>query len=200
MGVKDEIVQFLKEKGGYFRRSELAAAGFNPQWVYHLEKQGIIERVGWGIYKLSGQQYSYQSSLIEIPIFIPKGVICLRSTLAYYDLTTYNPPVIDVAVSRIPHHTPKVEHPPVKFWFFSPRFFTEGIIDERIGNGAIKIYNREKTICDCFRLRNKIGLEMAREGLEEYLKLKDRNIPGLIKYAEVCRVKEIIRPYLDAML
>jgi hypothetical protein len=104
---------------------------------------------------------------VDVSLSIPDGVICLLSALAFYELTTFNPTFISVALPR-GTWKPKIEYPPVE--------------------------------CDCFRYRNKIGLDIAREGLIEYLKKKERSLEKLLQYAEICRVKSLIQSWLNALI
>jgi hypothetical protein len=95
---------------------------------------------------------------------------------------------------------PKIEYPPVEFYYFSYKQFEEGIDLIKINGKKIRIYCPEKTICDCFRYRSKLGIDTAKEGLSEYLKRKNRNLERLFKYAEICRVKNIMETWVNAMI
>lgn len=136
---------------------------------------------------------------MDISLSIPDGVICLLSALSYYELTTFNPTFISVALARNTW-APKIKYPPVEFFYFSKKQFEAGIDEVKIDNFNIRIYCPEKTVCDCFRLRNKLGLDIAKEGLTVYLKMKDRNLEKLLKYAEICRVKQLILTWLNALV
>jgi len=95
---------------------------------------------------------------------------------------------------------PKIEYPPVEFYYFSTKQFKTGIDEIKIKAHKVRIYCPEKTICDCFRYRNKLGLDTAKEGLSEYLKQKDRNLEKIVEYAEICRVKPLLQTWLNAMI
>jgi hypothetical protein len=95
---------------------------------------------------------------------------------------------------------PKIEYPPVEFYYFSTKQFTAGVDEIKIKGHKIRIYCPEKTICDCFRYRSKLGLDIAKEGLSEYLKRKDRNLERLFEYAEICRVKKLMEIWVNAMI
>jgi hypothetical protein len=95
---------------------------------------------------------------------------------------------------------PKIECPPVEFYYFSKKQFKAGINKIKIKGHEIRIYNPEKTICDCFRYRNKLGLDIAKEGLSEYLRCKDRTLEKLLEYAEICRIKPLLQTWLNAIM
>lgn len=196
---RDKIIDVFRRNGGFLRPKDLRKEGYDPRWVYRLLEEAIIEKVHWGLYKLREMPSTNYSGFAEIARAIPAGIICLRSALAYYEFTTYNPSIIDVAIKRDSRPV-DISYPPVKVWEFSLKFFDIGKTYIRIAETDVAMFDKEKTICDCFRFRNKIGIDIAKEGLQEYLKLKDRDIPKLLKYAEICRVKAVMRPYLDAML
>jgi predicted transcriptional regulator of viral defense system len=197
--VKQKVIEFIKANGGYIKPRDLKSAGYDPNWVYLLQKEGDIERIRQGLYKLTGHPVTQYVGFIEVSRAIPKGVICLRSALSYHQLTTYNPSKVDVALPRRTHQ-PKSKMPPVQYWIFSERMFLKGIIRVSIDGTPVRVYNPEKTICDCFRFRNKIGIDLAKEGLKEYLKRKNRDINKLLEYAEICRIKSLLKTYLEAIL
>ncbi|GAG79285.1 unnamed protein product, partial [marine sediment metagenome] len=136
---------------------------------------------------------------IDLAQAVPDGVICLLSALSYYELTTFNPSVISMALCR-GRRRPEVEYPPVEFYYFSTKQFKAGINKIKIKAHKIIIYCPEKTICDCFRYRNKLGLDIVKEGLSEYLKRKDRDLERLFEYAEICKVKKLMEIWVNAMV
>ena len=197
--MKNKVIDHIRANGGYIRPKDLRDAGFYINWVYYLLGSGDLERIARGLYRLTEHPIRAFIGFVEVSRQVPTGIICLRSALDYYELTTYNPPIIDIAVPRGTHR-PKITYPPVNFWVFSEKMFTAGMSQIKIEQADVRIYEKEKTICDCFRFRNKIGTDLAKEGLKEYLKLKERNIPKLLDLAEICRIKPLLRTYLDAML
>jgi len=121
------------------------------------------------------------------------------SAFSYYELTTFNPSIISIAIHR-KSWRPKIKYPPVEVCYFSTKQFEAGVDEIKIKGHVIRIYSPEKTICDCFRYRNKLGLDVAKEGLSEYLKSRDRNLEKLLEYAEICRVKKLLEIWLNAMV
>jgi predicted transcriptional regulator of viral defense system len=191
------ILIYFKRKG-YATMKELRNQGFQTRDISLLVEQGKIEKIKAGLYKLS-ELDSEHSSFIEVCKSIPKGIICLTSALAFHELSTVNPGKIHVA---IPHAEKKVNliYPPVVYYFFREKMYQLGIETVSSEMGEFRIYNTEKTICDIFRYRNKLGEDIALEALKNYLKRKDADLIKLQDYAVKCRVKTILRPYLQAMV
>lgn len=193
-----KIIKISKVHDGYARSKDIITEGIHPRDIRNLLAKELIIKVKNGLYRLAETQISNQS-FIDIACAVPEGVICLLSALSFYELTTFNPSIISVAIHR-KSWRPKIEYPPVEFYYFSTRQFEAGINEITINGHKIRIYCPEKTICDCFRYRNKLGIDTAKEGLSEYLKRKDRDLERLIEYAEICRVKPLLETWLNAMI
>jgi predicted transcriptional regulator of viral defense system len=196
----DRITNYLKSTGGYARMKELRAAGFQTREVAALVAAGSIERVKPGLYRLAGQTVTGEhAGLVDVCRAVPDGVICLISALDYHGLTTFNPSEVYVA---IPHggKPPRIHYPPIKPFFFRERFYTPGIEKVPTLAGEIRIYSREKTVCDMFRYRHKLGEDLALESLKQYLKLKDSSTAQLFEYAAICQAKTVMLPYLKALM
>jgi predicted transcriptional regulator of viral defense system len=196
----DSITEYIKSSGGYARMKELRAAGFQTREISALVDQGRIERVKPGLYRLTEYGASGEhAGLVEVCRAVHRGVICLLSALDFHSLTTFNPSEVHVA---IPHGAkpPRLFYPPMKPFFFRERFYTPGIEFVRIPAGEIRVYGKEKTICDMFRYRRKLGEDLAIEALKQYLKLKDANLSRLLKYAAICQAKTVMMPYLKALV
>lgn len=191
---------YLKSHGGYGTMRDMKAASIQTREIAQLLEEGTIEKIKPGLYRLAShsKENSFRSTLIDVCEAMPKGVICLLSALDYHELTTFNPSEVYVA---IPHadKPPKIKYPPVKTFFFRERLYTPGIIRVRTENGSIRLYNKEKTICDMFRYRYKLGENLAFEALKMYLRRKGADFNALQKYAEICQVKTVLIPYLKAL-
>lgn len=192
-----KIIAYIRKHGGYARLSELRSAGFHPRDITKLHKDGALEKVKPGLYKLSDTEVT--SGFVDVSKAIPKGVIALVSALAYYELTTFNPAKVHVAIPN-DEKPPALNFPPVEVYYFYKRQYTSGITDVAIQGHSVKIYNREKTVCDMFRYRNKLGEDLAFEGLRNYLELPESNINTLQEYMEICRVKTIMKPYVKTLI
>ena len=180
---------------------ELKSASIQTREVSKLLKDGLIERIKPGLYRLPEipSRLEFRETLVDVCRAIPGGVICLLSALEYHQLTTANPSEVYVA---IPHSDkpPKIEYPPVKTFFFRERFFKPGIISQKTKAGTIRVYSREKTICDMFRYRMKLGEDVAIESLKNYVRSKGANLALLQEYAVKCQVKQVMTPYIRALV
>ena len=180
---------------------ELKAASIHTRDILRLLQEGAIEKVKPGLYKLIElpECDGVPISFVDVCRAVPTGIICLLSALAYYELTTFSPSQVYVAVPNS-QKPPRIDYPPVNIYYFRDRFYDCGIEIIKTSFGDVRIYGREKTICDIFRYRNKLGEDIALEGLKNYLGTKSANIRVLNDYAEKCQVKTIIGPYLKALL
>lgn len=197
----ENIVRYMEKNGGFAKTKELKEEGFQTRDIAFLVKDGAIEKVKPGLYRLSDYGFFEDKnvSFLSVCRAIPNAVICLISALDYYELTLFNPSEIYYAIPNS-EKVKKIEYPPVKPFFFRERFYTPGIEKIKTQFGEIRIYNKEKTVCDMFRYRNKLGDDIALEGLKNYLKLKKSNILKLSEYAEICHVKTVMMPIIKALV
>ncbi len=184
----DTLLKIFHNHNGFARMQELRNNGIQTRVVAKSVADGIIEKIKPGLYKLIDYPWDEHSSFADVCNSHKKVVICLTSAASYYDLTTFNPSYITVGV---PHNSPgfKLEYPPIQVYYFSHKYYETGINEIDTKSGFIKIYDREKTICDLFRYRNKIGYDIFIESLKNYIKLRKRNLNKLFEYAETLRVK-----------
>jgi len=192
-----EITDYIKNKGGYARMSEFRSAGFQTRDIAKLYEQGVLEKVKPGLYKLTNSETT--SGFADISKSMPEAVIAVVSALAFHELTTFNPSKIHIAIPN--DAKPKVlSFPPVEVYYFRRSQFDPGIEEVIIQGHNVRMYNREKTVCDMFRYRNKLGEDLALEGLQNYLKRSDSNLNELSRYMKICRVKTVMEPYVKAMV
>lgn len=189
----------FQEKHGYAKTTELKEKWVHQRDIRKAVDEGRVIKIKSGLYRHGETPMISHQGFIDVSLAVPHGVICLISALAYYELTTFNPTFIFVALPRNTWR-PKIEYPPVEFFHFSKKQFEAGIDEVKIADFNVRIYCPEKTICDCFRYRNKLGLDIAKEGLTEYLKRKDRSLEKLLEYAGICRVKPLMKTWLDALI
>lgn len=190
---------FIKNKG-YARMKELKAARIHTREIAKAVEQKIIEKIKPGLYKLVDYNWDENSGFIDICKANKKAVVCLLSAAAYYELTTFNPSQIYLAV---PNNTDKfiLDYPPIKLFYFSDKYYSLGIETIETKTGLFRIYNKEKTIVDLFRYSKRLGEDIALESIKKYLSnRKKRNIPKLIKYAKLCGVIKKIEPIVKAMV
>ena len=187
---------FLKH-GGQLRMSEAIEHGITRYMLYSLRDKGVIEQVSRGIYRLVELPPISNPDLVTVSLRFPNAVICLVSALAYHDITTQIPHDVSVAVSR-DSRMPSLDYPPIQAHRFSNEAYKSGIMEHLIDGVPIKVYGPEKTLADCFKFRNKIGMDVVLEALKLYKIRKRIELGELLKYAKICRVEKVMRPYLEA--
>ena len=195
----EKLIQFFRQHQGYAQMKDLKAEGFHTRMMASALEEGLIEKIKPGLYKLVDYPWNEKSELVDVCRAKESAVICLSTALSYYELTTFSPSKITVAV---PHNTDKffLEYPPIQVFYFPRRYYLPGIEIVETPHGIIRIYNVEKTICDMFRYRKRLGEDLALEGLKNYLKRKTSRTHKLQQYAEICQVKNILLPYLKALV
>jgi predicted transcriptional regulator of viral defense system len=197
---KQATLSLFKKGTGYLYMRELKAAGVQPRVIAGLVRGGLLEKIKSGLYRLSNApDGDGPRSYYDVAAAIPKGVICLQSALAYYGLTTQNPGEIWVAVPNS-YRPPTISFPPIKLIFFRGHWYSTGINTVYHGRNVLHIYSPEKSICDAFHLRNRIGEDIAIEALKNYLARKNAAASKLIKIATICGLKNILMPYLKVMV
>ena len=186
--------------GGMLRTGKAIRLGIHPRILYALRDCGKIERVGYGLYRLSTAPPLTNPDFVPLAIRIPKGVVCLVSALAHHGLTTQVPHAVDLA---LPSHaqTPRIDYIPLRVYWYSEPSFRAGIQVVTIDKIPVRIYSPEKSIADSFKYRNKIGLDVAVEALRTYReRTRKPDFRALARFARIDRVEKIMRPYLEAIL
>lgn len=179
--------------------SEAIQRGITRYMLYTLRDRGVIEQISRGIYRLVELPPIGNPDLVTVGLRFPNAVICLVSALAFHEITTQIPHSVSVAVSR-ESRMPSLEYPPLIVHRFSDQAYRAGIEEHQIDGVPVKIYNPEKTIVDCFKFRNKIGMDVVLEALKFYRARKRFNLVALLNYAKICRVEKIMSPYLEASI
>lgn len=196
---KKELIQFLKQKGGMASFSEFNESGFNKALIKVCLESNDIGKLDRGLYVLSKGMSPSNPDFVAISIKVPKGTICLLSALAFHEATDEIPKYVDVAIPRGTYES-KIKYPPVKYYRFALNTWKAGIEKHEIDGHAVKIYSLAKTISDCFKFRNQIGMNVAREALKIAITEKKVKPNDIMKYAKICRVDKIIKPILEAIL
>ena len=197
--IQKEAPRLIAEKGGIIRTSQALKMGIYPRTFYKLRDEGILEKVSRGVYRLVELKPILNPDLIAISTRVPQSVICLVSALAFHEMTTQIPHEVSIALKR-GSRVPRLKFPPVSIFLFNEKPFYSGIEIHKIDGVETKIYSPEKTIADCFKFRNQIGMDIVLEALKIYKSKGKFKIDKLLKYAKVCRVERIMKPYLEAML
>lgn len=197
--MSDSVLDFMRKRSGYATMKEFKKAGIHTRRVKECLEKELIIKIKPGLYKLRYFHRDEYESFVDIHTANEKAVICLTSALAYHELTTFNPSKITVAV---PNNTDKfvLEYPPIEIYFYRKNIYEAGIEIVNRPYGKFKIYNKPKTVCDMFHYRNKVGEDLAFEGLRNYLNSPESNLNEIQKYMKICRVKTIMKPYLKALV
>lgn len=195
----DKAIAIFRTHGGICRTAQAIRAGIHPGILYAMRDCGTLEKVSRGVYRLAGSSPLGNPDLVIVATRAPGGVICLISALSFHELTTQIPHEVHIALSRGAEE-PRLDHPPLKTYRFTGRAFTEGVENHEIDGVQVRIYSPEKTIADCFKFRSKIGLDTVLEAVRYYRERKPLKVDQLMRYAVICRVDKIIRPYLEAIL
>ncbi len=193
---KQKILSLLNTQG-LLRPRDLAIHNISREVLNRLVKSGKVERISHGLYRLANAGISENQTIMEVSKAIPSGIVCLLSALRFHKLTTQNPAQVWLAISSKAHSSAKML--PVRFVRFSGPAFAEGIEQHTLEGTPVKVYSPAKTVADCFKYRNKIGLDVAIEALKECRSKNLATIDQLWHYAKICRVGNIIRPYLEAV-
>jgi predicted transcriptional regulator of viral defense system len=194
------VINVLEEHHGFARTKDFIAAGISPYYIKKLESIGEIERVKQGIYRQAGVVKEPLNEMIEVSKLVPRGVICLLSALSYFELTTYNPWEYQIAIHRGSKKPKLPDYPPIKVIYLADAQYNIGIDEVDIDGSTIKIYDREKTICDIVRYREKIGIDLMKEGLRNYLQSPSKNITRLVSYADKLRIRTVLQKYLEVLI
>ncbi len=196
--VLDSVIE-LTRRVGALRPRELAAAGLHRRDLARLVAAGTLVRSGRGLYSPADADRSERHALAEVAKRVPKGVVCLLSALRVHDLTTQNPHQVWLAVDRKDRRL-AVDHPPLPVVRFSGAALTAGVERHAIDGVSVPIYSAAKTVADCFKYRNKIGTDVAVEASRDCLRLRRATADEVWRMAAACRMANVIRPYLEAIL
>ncbi|MCK9582183.1 MAG: type IV toxin-antitoxin system AbiEi family antitoxin domain-containing protein [Endomicrobiales bacterium] len=193
------LIKFIQQKGGAARFSAILKAGFHSDSIAMLVESGEVEKIGKGLYQLISSFPSSHPDLITASLQAPNGIICLISALSFHEATVEIPKYVNIAILRGTRAN-KIEYPPVRYYMFSSKAWSAGIDTHEIDGRKIKVYNLAKTVVDCFKFRNKIGIDVARAALKTAIIDKKISPNDIMHFAKICRVNSIIQPILEAML
>ena len=181
------------------RMADALRAGIHRNTLRAMLEADTIERVTRGLYRLQDGPPLGSPDLVTVAEKVPSGVICLISALAHHEMTTQIPHEIYLAISRN-SEPPRLDYPPLRVFRFSGESFSAGIKRERVDGVDVRIYEREKTLADCFKYRNKLGMDTVLEALRFYKEQRRIKVDALLHYGKICRVASVMRPYLEAIL
>ncbi len=196
--MKKKPEEIFRKYGGQLRMSEAISHGITRYMLYSLRDRGVLEQVSRGIYRLVELPPISNPDLVTVSLRFPNSVICLISALSFHEMTTQVPHAVYLAVPR-ESRLPSLGFPPVQGHRFSNASFKAGIDEYQIDGALVRIYSLEKTLIDCFKFRNKIGMDVFLEALQLYKTRRNFEIGQLLNYAKICRVEKAIKPYLEMM-
>lgn len=198
MGTTTDKLLDLVRSQGLVRPIDLAPLGIPRVALTRAVRRGQLERVGRGLYGLTARPVSAHSTLSEVARRVPKGVVCLLSALRFHDLTTQAPFEVWLAIDN-KAAAPKLDYPPLRLVRFSGAALTEGVEEHVVDGVKVRITSVAKTVADCFKYRNKIGLDVALEALREAWNARHMTSDQIWHYAKVDRVANVMRPYLESL-
>ncbi len=185
-------------KHGMVRPRDIEAIGLPREYLIRLHRQGKLNRSGRGIYTVPDANVTERHSYAEVAKRVPEAVICLLSALAFHEITTQSPPSVWIALPK-GARKPVLPSPSLRIVRLSGPSLTEGIDNHQVEGVPVRVYSAAKTVADCFKFRNKIGLDVAIEALKDCLRQKKASVNEIYRYAKLCRVSNVIRPYMEAL-
>ena len=183
---------------GLIRPRDLTERGLPTVALTRLVRQGRLQRVGRGLYALPDRPVSEHNALAEVARKHPQAIVCLLSALRFHDLTTQSPFEVWLAIPN-KARAPKMDYPPLRIVRFSGAALTHGLEDCVVDGVPVRVTSVARTVADCFKFRNKIGLDVALEALQEAWRAKRASMDELWRYATLCRVANVMRPYMESL-
>ena len=190
--------RIFKKHGGMLRTSAAQKAGIHPRTLYFMRDEGMIIELGRGLFRLASLPDMGNPDLATVAARLPRAVICLISALSFHGITTQIPHQVDIALPR-GSKNPKFGFPPVRIFRFSPSAFRNGIEVHMIDGARVRIYAPARTVVDCFRLRKRLGIDIAVEALRFALQRRKTTTAEILRYARMLRMERVMMPYLEAM-
>lgn len=194
---ENQVLELAQQ--GLLRVCDLTSRGLHPEYLRRLYQKGLVRREGRGLYIAADAEISVHYGLAQVAKRIPHGVICLLSALSFHEIGTQLPHQVWMAIDRRAAR-PKTQFPPLRVMRFSGVALTEGIETYQIEGVPVQIFNPAKTVADCFKYRNKIGLDVALEALKECIRDRRTTMDDLWHFAQVCRMTNVMRPYMEAIV
>lgn len=198
MSTKLQAIEKLARDKGLLRHRDLKKGRLPSVYLGRMVRQGLLIRHSRGVYALPDLELTHTHDTELACLRVPHGVICLLSALVHHGIGTQNPFQVWMAIDNKAWQ-PKIDQPPLRFVRFSGPALTSNVLTVRTESGTIRVYDPAKTVADCFKFRQKIGLDVAVEALREGWRGKKFTLPELAAAAEICRVRRVIQPYLDML-
>jgi len=190
-------MQYVRQNG-IVRPRDIEAMGVSREYLLRLQRQRKLNRTGRGIYTLPDAVVTERHSYAEVAKRVPEAVLCLLSALAFHEITTQSPASVWIALGK-GARKPAIPSPSLRVVRLTEPSLSEGIEKHPVEGVTVRVYSAAKTVADCFKFRNKIGLDIAIEALKDCLRQKKATVNEIYRYAKVCRVSNVIRPYMEAL-
>ena len=194
-----DLAVSLIERHGIMRLSDLKCRGVNPATLSRLVEEGVLHRPSRGLYELANADIEISHSLAEVAKRVPKGVICLISALQFHEITLQVPSSVWIAIGS-KDRKPAIDYPPIRVARFGKKALTLGIETHTIDSVSVRIFDPAKTIVDCFRFRNTVGLDVALEALRMGWRSRKAKPDSIAEYAQALRIWSVVRPYLEGVV
>ena len=193
----ERAMQYVRRKG-IVRPRDLEALGITREYLLRHYRQGKLSRTGRGIYTLPDAAVTGRHSYAEVAKRVPEAVLCLLSALTFHELTTQSPAAVWIALGK-GARKPAILSPSLRVVRLTEPSLSEGVEKHTVEGVPVRVYSAAKTVADCFKFRNKIGLDIAIEALKDCLRQKKATINDIYRYAKICRVSNVIRPYMESL-
>ena len=193
----ERTMQYVRRMG-IVRPREIEALGIPREYLLRLHRQGKLSRTGRGIYTLPDAAVTERHSYAEVAKRVPEAVLCLLSALAFHEITTQSPASVWIALGK-GARKPAILSPSLRVMRLTEPSLSEGVEKHMVEGVSVRVYSAAKTVADCFKFRNKIGLDIAIEALKDCLRQKKATVNEIYRCAKICRVSNVIRPYMEAL-
>jgi predicted transcriptional regulator of viral defense system len=188
----------FKGAGGTLRTREAAEAGIHYSTLYGMRDAGLLEQLSRGVYRLAELPGLSKNDVVTVAARVPDAILCLVSALDFHDIGTQIPSAVNIAIGP-KDRRPQLDYPPIRVYRVSGRAFTSGVEEHVVDGTVVRVFGVAKTIADCFKFRNKIGVDVALEALREVVRNRKATPAEIMEFAQIDRVSKIVRPYLEAL-
>jgi predicted transcriptional regulator of viral defense system len=194
----DRAIELFRIHGGLLRTGVAMHLGIHPRTLYRMCQDGLVEQISRGVFRLASLPGMAYPDLAVTALRVPRAVICLVSALAFHEATEEVPHEVQIALPRRTK-SPTLDFPPLRVFWFSGPALTDGIETVTLDGVPVRVYDLPKTVVDCFRFRNKLGLDVAVDALNEAVRQKGTQPSDLLRYARRCRIEKVMLPYIQAI-
>lgn len=195
----ERALSIFRAHGGVLKTQNAMRLGIHPRTLYALRDEERLERLDRGLYRVADGKPLDNPDFVTVALKVPKGVICLISALAFHRMTSQVPHVVYLAIASS-EQAPTLRYPPLRLFWYSKAAFEDGVTAVEMDGTNVRIYSAERTLADCFKYRNKIGIDVCVEALNLYKRRGRMQLDKLEHYAKLCRIERVMRPYMEAIL